>query len=99
MKMFGSHVSLALSGNVTSDKGEEKAEIYLPRSDRRQSGPRRPGKKRKIPFPPPAALFGSSVIPKLTQNKLPAYRLHKQSAKPSSRSVVTTNCSGRTSVP
>ena len=38
MKMLGSHVSLALSGNVTADKGEEKPEIFLPRADRTQSG-------------------------------------------------------------
>jgi len=38
MKMIGQHVSLALSGNVTQDKGDEKPEIFLPKSDRSQSG-------------------------------------------------------------
>jgi hypothetical protein len=36
--MIGQHMSLALSGNVTNDKGEEKPEIFMPRADRRQSG-------------------------------------------------------------
>ncbi|HMJ87588.1 MAG TPA: hypothetical protein VK504_30630, partial [Vicinamibacterales bacterium] len=38
VKMLGSHVSLALSGNLTKDTGEEKPEIFLPRADRSQSG-------------------------------------------------------------
>ena len=38
VKMLGSHVSLAFSGNLTKDKGEEKPEIFLPRADRSQSG-------------------------------------------------------------
>jgi len=38
VKMLGQHVSLALSGNLTKDKGEEKPEIFLPAADRNQSG-------------------------------------------------------------
>ncbi|HJW94929.1 MAG TPA: hypothetical protein VJ901_15045 [Thermoanaerobaculia bacterium] len=36
--MFGQHVSLALTGNLTQDKGDEKPEVFLPKSDREQSG-------------------------------------------------------------
>jgi hypothetical protein len=36
--MFGQHVSLALSGNLTQDKGDDKPEVFLPKSDREQSG-------------------------------------------------------------
>jgi len=37
-KMLGEHVTLAVSGNLTADRGEEKPEVFLPRADRNQSG-------------------------------------------------------------
>lgn len=38
MRMFGSHVSLSLSGNLTKDKGEGTPALDLPGADRNQSG-------------------------------------------------------------